>query len=357
MDIDEFLDRELSDLDLEKEAPEKPRGIGQKEASAAGALTDIRAGLSKSSLEQSEQSYMQLWHSLMLQKLKWDSQMYDQLLSLSRQFSITLSHAHDEARRKISQIRDFLARARSMLKEGNKDAPLKLYAQMQEISSSITDIFFEEKKAVQQEIMNFYRELNSAMDSDLIKKVSSQLQQISQIIDSINMSIRTGNFDKASANYLKCIDAYDQVPEGFLQGKNQAGMRLLEIYKRLSIQAEISSLHKQLGTQPVPSISPIALQASPSVPQKPSKRPVLRAQAATNRERYTLRPVQARPKSIQKNEMPAKDRMLAKKIESAKKNIKKGFYNEAWREVEEALNIDPSNVESKVLAAKIKTLQ
>ncbi len=358
MDIDEFLDRELSDLGLDKEIHEEAE-IGQKESSGVGTLGDIKAILAKGDLEKAEQSYMQLWHVLIQQKLKWNGPIYEQLLSLSKEFSLTLSHAHEETKRKINQLYDLLARARSMLKEGKKDAPLKLYAQMQEISNSIPNVFFEEKKAVQQEIMNFYRELSTTIDSDLIRKVSSQLQQINQMIDSINSSIRTGNFDKASADYLKCIDTYNQIPEGFLRSKNQAGMKLLEIYKTLSIQAEISSLQSQLGMQPTIKYLPATTtHPMPSVQQKIIKKPVLRTTTITSREKYIPKPkIQTIAKTAQKSETSAKERMLVKKIENVKKNIRKGFYNEAWKEVEEALNLDPSNVESKVLAAKIKTLQ
>ena len=49
--------------------------------------------------------------------------------------------------------------------------------------------------------------------------------------------------------------------------------------------------------------------------------------------------------------------LLKKKMERAKRNIKKGFYNEAWKDTEEAMQIDPNDVESKALRAKIKTLQ
>lgn len=358
MEIDEFLDRELSDLGQEKSVPEESE-MEQKVSSGAEALGGIKAVLGKGYIDNAEQPYMQLWQELIQQKLKWNSQIYGQLLSLSKGFSQTLGRVHDEAKRKINQVSDFLARARSMLKEGRKDMALKLYAQMQEIIVSIPNIFFEEKRALQQEIMNFYNELNAAIDGDLIKNVSGQLQQISQMIDSINESMRAGNFDRASFDYLKCVGMYGQIPEGFLQSKNAAGLKLLEIYKTLSIQTEISSLQKQLGAQPMPRpMTAAAMQPMPSVQQTTIKRPILRTAAMAARERAMHKTkIQQRPKAMQKREVPEKERMLRKMIENAKNNIKKGFYNEAWKEVNEALNLDPKSIESKVLAAKIKTLQ
>jgi Tfp pilus assembly protein PilF len=43
--------------------------------------------------------------------------------------------------------------------------------------------------------------------------------------------------------------------------------------------------------------------------------------------------------------------------ERAKRNIEKGFYNEASKDIQEALKIDSSDAEAKALHAKIKTLQ
>ena len=45
------------------------------------------------------------------------------------------------------------------------------------------------------------------------------------------------------------------------------------------------------------------------------------------------------------------------KKERAKKNIEKGFYNEASKDIQEALHLDPNDAEAKALHAKIKTLQ
>ena len=136
MDIDEFLDRELADLGSDfKEEKSMDGGPPMAES--------IKPSLSYESLEEAEQSYMQLWHALAQQKLEWSSGIYEQLNSLSRRISGMLRQAHDEAKRKNSQIMELIGRGRISMKEGKKDMPLKIYAQVQEISSSIPNVFFE----------------------------------------------------------------------------------------------------------------------------------------------------------------------------------------------------------------------
>lgn len=247
MDINEFLDRELSDLGLQTGATEKSEISGQlkEELEPSPLFENIKANLSKGNLEQAELSYVQLWHILLQQKLKWNKEIYEQLSAMSRQFSIALITAYNEVKRKALHINELISRARVSLKEGKKELPFKIYSEIQEINNSIPNVFFEEKKFIQEQIMDFYKELKSIMDNELIKRVSALVNDVNQLIERINASISANDMLNAIVNYNKCIELYNQIPEGFLRYKNPIGMRLLEIYKSISIYTEISNLQKQ----------------------------------------------------------------------------------------------------------------
>ena len=58
--------------------------------------------------------------------------------------------------------------------------------------------------------------------------------------------MKSNDIINAIVHYNKCIELFNKIPEGFLRHKNSAGLRLLDIYKSLSIYSEISNLHKQL---------------------------------------------------------------------------------------------------------------
>src|SRR3989338_1921727 len=167
MDIDDFLDRELSELGLgtgKSEEAQAGSGIeGPLEASPL--FESIRANLSQGSLEQADQLYVQLWHILMQQKLKWNKELYEQLSTLSRQFSSALNNAYNDAKRKADHIYELINRARAALKEGKKELPFKIYSEVQEINNSIPNVFFEEKKIIEEQIMDFYKELRNTTDN------------------------------------------------------------------------------------------------------------------------------------------------------------------------------------------------
>lgn len=332
MDIEEFLDRELSELGLQTgrtEKAEKSIELPDFEGDfGLSPLSDsIKASLSKGNLEQAEQSYIQLWRVLLQQRLTWNRELYEQLSVLSRQFSDALNYAYSEIKRKADNISARIAKARELLQQGKKELPFRIYMEIEEINNSIPNVFFEEKRIIQEQIINFYKELKNTTDNELAKRVSALINEISQLTDKINTLIKANDIINATEGYNRCIELYTQVPEGFLRHKNSAGMRLLEIYKTLSIYTEISNLQNQLSMQP------LQLQQ--------------RQQQAYLNPALQDRTVSASPKAI----------MVNSKKERAKRNIEKGFYNEAYKEITEVLGLEPDDAEAKALKAKIKTLQ
>jgi len=330
MDIDEFLDRELSDLGLQTDKTER-QTIGlsdiDSQAESSPLFESIKANLSKGNLEEAEEAYVQLWHLLVEQKLKWNKELYDQLSVLSRQFSSALSYSYAEVKRKADHIYELISRAKAAIKEGKKELPFKLYSEIEGINNTIPNVFFEEKKIISEQIMNFYQELRNATDSELIKRVAILIQEITHLMDKANNSIRANDMINAIVNYNKCIDLYNQIPEGFLKHKNSIGMRLLDIYKSLSIYTEISTLQKQYSER--------AAQAQQQFPS----------------------PSMAQTAQIPAQNASSKSAMLSAKKERAKMNIKKGFYNEAANDIQEALQLEPADAEAKAIHAKLKTLQ
>ena len=347
MDIDEFLDRELSDVDLqtdktEKESFDLPEFKEQIEPSPL--FDNIKANLNRGNLEQAEQSYVQLWHVLTQQKLKWNKELYEQLSILTKQFSSVLNYSYNEVKKRADHINELISRAMASLKQGKRELPFKLYAEIQEISNSIPNVFFEEKKIVQEQIMDFYKELRNTTDNELMKRVSILIQGINQLIEKISASIRSNDMINAIVNYNKCIELYNQVPEGFLRYKNQIGIKLLDIYKSLSIYTEISSLQGHLNQQQVQQ-QHMYQQQKQHQNQQPSQ---------SQQSIPATSSAQANP--MQTNAATASSLLSAKK-ESAKRHIEKGFYNEASKDIQEALQLEPKDAEAKAIHAKIKTLQ
>ncbi len=366
MDIDEFLDRELADLghdssynsaqsDMQPARQPEVQQAPQADDSSP-ILESIKSNLSKGNLEEAEQAYIQLWRVLMQQKIKWNRGIYEQIFTLSRQFLATLEQAFSETKSKSGQISELIGRARNALHDKKKDMAIRIYGQIQEINNSIPNVFFEEKKILKDQIEEFYKELSNVTENELMQKVSELVQQISQIMEKISASISSNDIAAAAADYNKCIELYNQVPEGFLRQKNPLGVHLLEIYKSLSISSEMFELQKQLGSRP---IIPRAMSRNYSA-SAPSSRTFSRARRYSSAAKSSFPPAISQKKSLEELDKPeilSRSGLLKKKREMAKKNIKKGFYNEAWKNIEDALEIAPGDAEAITLKAKIKTLQ
>ena len=278
MDVDEFLDRELVDLDLTK--PDKAASEAVKEITVQKddnlgdipSFDDVNTHLMSGDIEKAEQAYLQLWYALVSQKLKWNKEIYDKLLALSRQFSFMMSKAYSDTKRKSENIHELLGKATVALREGKKNVSFKIYSEVGIIDNSIPNVFFEEKKVIWEQMMDFYKELKTVTDNELIKRVSSLVVEINLILEKINISISQKDFKEAAKGYAKCVELYNQVPEGFLTHKNSIGIRILEIYKLLSIQSEISSLQGQLP--PIPTAQPLQPQEVLHPPM-PDMKPML----------------------------------------------------------------------------------
>ena len=330
MEIDEFLDRELSGLDLNTDdSKETTQNVEEiRSIEPPGLFDNIKASLNKGNIEEAEQSYSHLWHILFDRKLKWDEGLYGQLLTLSRHFLSAINLGSSEVKKKADYIYDLIKKARASLKEGKKDIPYRIYSQVIEAHNSIPNVFFEEKKFLQEQITLFYQELKNTTDNELIKRVYALAQETAQLIDKTGSSLNANDYGSSIASYNKCLEIYSQIPEGFLKSKAPLGIRILEIYKRISIYSEISSLQRQIS-QPLQPQQTAHFVRDMVIPEKVAGKT------------FTL------PKS----------KILDEKRERAKKNIEKGLYNEAFKEIEEALMIEPMDAESKAIHAKIKTLQ
>lgn len=325
MDIDEFLDRELSGLDFATDKPSINEPFSEfpqkkEDFEPSSSLESVKSLLAKGNIEEAEHSYVELWRTLLQQKLKWSRDIYEELLMLSRQFLVELNKAYADVKKKADYINDIIKKARASIQEGKKDLSYKMYAQAVEMNNSIPNVFFEEKKFVQEHITLLYNELRRATDNELINRVYALVHELNQLIDKTNLSIKSNDFSSAILSYNKLIDVYNQVPEGFLRDKASLGIRILEIYKSLSIQSEILSLQKQI------------IQQAVAQPETLSK------------------------ESPSKYSPPASSSVSAKK-ESAKNNMEKGLYSEAYKDIQDVLKIEPNDSEAKVMHAKIKTLQ
>ena len=344
MDIEDFLEKEVSDLGVSTDKTtleSNDEFLGAKDDFEQLSLFDrARKSLAKGDLVSTEQMYNQMWIAILEQKFKWNKQLYDQIGMLNRLLMTSISSTSMEMKKKMENLNLLLIKARNTLKEGKIEAAFKITPQIQEIFNSIPGVFFEEKRAMQEQINDFNRELRMVTDGQLIRKVASSLQEIFELINKVAVAINSNSMQEAMFSYNKCVELFKQIPEGFVKHKNIAALRLLDIYKAVSIYNEILDLERQLGQPPIMS------------------RQVQQAMQNTSRQQEAVKTsVSLREPIRQKTDYEGKEALLKAKNESAKIKIQKGMYDEASKDIEEVIKMNPSDAEAMALRAKIKTLQ
>jgi len=344
MDIDDFLDREVSDLGLSTGKAEPSSTAEQpkiKDTELSPLMENIRAQLLKGNIDLAEQSYVQLWNSLFQQKLKWNKELHEQLSMLSKMFQSAINQTFDSTKRKSDHISELISRGRASLNEGRRDIPFKIYATAEETVNSIPDAFFEQKRVIQEQVMAYYKDLRNSTDNELINRVANLVQEVNRLIDRINTAIGRNDMVNAILNYNKSVELYNQIPEGFLRHKNAAAIRLLQIYKSLSINNEITALQKEMAA---------------GIPYPEAPHNLSSPQISLPKEINDKLNIFQKPAS-EDSSFKSRILLLKEKKERAKRNIEKGFYSEASRDIEEALKIEPKDAEAKAINAKIKTLE
>ena len=254
MDIDDFLDRELNELGLplndaekaQKESTPEQAGSNSDNIDMLQLYENVKTCLSNDNLDEAEKAYVKLWSMFQKQDLKWDKDIFERLVYISRQFSSVLASKYEDVKQKLSKINELISKARSALNAGQNDSAFKIYVQISEINNSLPNIFFAEKRMMQEQIFDLYRDLKNTTDNELVKRVSTLIQDIYNLFASINSAIASNDQQSAVQGYKKLIELYSQIPEGFLRHTNAVGLKILEIYKRLSIHTEISNLQNHL---------------------------------------------------------------------------------------------------------------
>src|SRR3989338_1700670 len=228
MDVDEFLDRELSELglvtDKAKDAnisvsagADANKGadnvnfndLKSETSSSSPLFENIASNFNKGSIEDADKYYSQLWQILFQQKLKWSKELYDQMITLNNHLIEALGRSYSESKKSAARIYELIKNARDSLKEGKKEASYKIYSEIEELDRSIPSVFFEEKRVIREQINMLSEELRIATNNELVKRVSALVQDINKLIDKANAMINFNDFANAVLSYNQCLESYN----------------------------------------------------------------------------------------------------------------------------------------------------
>lgn len=243
MDIDDFLDKELSGIGKEPATA----GLVKKEFGKYEKILDgINKHIQKNELVEAEKLYSRLWHKITDEKLTWDESLCISLTEINKRLIGILVGLSGKIKEKTNIIDSLMAKVRNDLKKGKTRSAVTAYSEIIETYDGFPDVFLVDKRGIHNEILMLYRELKQGIEKNFFQDLDSKVVQIRNFIYSTETELQRNNFSQAIKYYTNCLSLYNALPSGFLMHKIQLSNKILELYKEITITLEISNLKTKI---------------------------------------------------------------------------------------------------------------
>ena len=384
MDIDEFLDRETKET-FEEAKEAEPMAAKSKIEPETGGLklehpdiieevkkyvkkddyfNEINLALEKNDFSTAEKIYYRLWAKL-TDNIIWDKDIYSNLAKIGSEMQEALNRVYSEASKKKILAQDLLDKSKQNIAQGNHQAALNLYSELTDIHNDMPAFLYEEKRKMHNEILQLYIELREKIDSIFLNKFNASLSRIKQMINDAASGLKSADLSNAKSTYLDIVKIYNNLPAGFLSEKISIAEDILELYKEISITLEIDELESQLGIGRIqkiefsaektekPKKEPLQMQTQPkkaaiddSAIKKLREEIVKLREISPQKKRGSAesmkKPLEKADKGIE-----LKNLLIKRRIDMAKLKIGRGLYDDAKKDAESILRLDPDNAEAK----------
>ena len=345
MDIDKFLDKELKEqIDTEVKAEFGDKLSPAQVPEQAPELTEKGEVKYEGSINQ----FFGLWDKISELKLKWDPNLYDELKGTAEKAKQELYKASINFERQKKDIKHLIGKALDEIDKKDYDSAKKHFDEVSGMLEKLPDFLMDQKKEIGREIFALSQKLHEGMDRKFTSDFWGSALKIENFLKDALLCFNAANLEKAKVLYEKALEEYKGLPKGFTQKKLELGSNLLKLYKELSIQMQINELQQQLsisgssykgidGYERLKQISDITS----------AKNPILNATLPGN---FKLAPAASMALS---SDRALLNRLILRKLDRARVNLKKDLYAEAKRNLEAVLRVDPENKEAKKLLGSV----
>ena len=327
MDIDEFLDKELQS-ENRQEAKEKAAEKPEMEE-----VSDEK----KDSIKR----FLDLWNKISEAKFKWDEKVYNEINGAGEGIKKELDNITLAVERQKKAIKRLIGKALSEIENKGYDAAANLYSEISDMRDKIPEFMLEEKKDLNNEIFVLYEKLHNNIDAKFIKDFKASILEADGFINDSSSAMGTGDVEKSKVLYEKALESYRALPNGFLQKKIELGRKLLGLYKELSIRTQIYGLQEQLGIGSFSYANADRLKTLSEMVKKRSSYGDDLASATSMNE-----PGHVPSKALLNS-------LIARKLERARINLEKELYEDARKNLDAVLKVDPRNADARELLSKI----
>lgn len=338
MEIDEFLDKEMQSEKVQEvkekvaeKAAEKP--VMEEKKPEVEEVSSVNKG--------SVKRFLELWVKISEAKLKWDEKIYKEINDAGESVKKELESITLVVGRQKKSVKRLIGKALSEIENKNYDTAAKLYSEISDMRDKIPEFMLEEKKELNNEIFALYEKLHNNIDAKFINDFKASLLEVDKLINDSSSAMSSGDIEKSRVLYEKAMESYRALPNGFLQKKIELGSKLLGLYKELSIRTQIYELQEQLG---------IGRFSYASADRLRKLSEMVKGREST----YGKSLIEGA--AINEQHVPSKallNSLIARKLERARINMEKELYEDARKNLDAVLKVDPRNLEAKELLSKI----
>ena len=219
-------------------------------------VAGIKSLLENKQFDQVEDAYDSLWKKVANGNYAWDKGLHEELLAINDQIGKVIGGLYGEFTKKSQLIRQMAAQAQSYLLAKQPEEALKIYNELSAHLESLPTLLYQEKKALEREILRLYRDIHEAQGALASQKAAMLSRTMSEQIGRLRPYLLSGNIPLAMDHYSRLLSLYAQLPSGFLPLKASMGREMTQMYKLLAIQVEIEMLKRQLHPLTQRRISP-----------------------------------------------------------------------------------------------------
>ena len=329
MNVDEFLDKEIQ-AEKKEDIEKRPVPIE---------VTKEERDIIK--------HYFELWNKVSEVKFKWDNELYTELNKSAKKVKDRIDKLLPTIKREKGIIKQLIEKAVSELERGKYESATRLYSEISDMRNSIPDFLLEEKKELNKEIFQLYEKLHDKIDSKFINDFNDSIVKVENLIRNSFSSLRIGRLEPAKDFYENALEVYITLPNGFLAQKIELGEGLLTLYKELSLHLQIKKLQQQLAKK-----STQGYKFKDSDDNLKVMSEIIKNKVKASEEKLSkfsdLGAVSAQEQQHVHNKTLL-TRLIARKLDRAKINLKKGLYKEAKKNINAILKVDSDNAEAKQL--------
>ncbi len=337
MDMDEFLENEAGQRENDATKTEAQNPVIPEKPKEAPAQINTEGSIGQ---------FQQFWSKISDAKLKWDSKLYNEVAETAEKAKQELYKASINLDKDKKSIKYLIGKALDHLDKKNYDEASKLYSDIGAMRDKIPDFLMEEKKELDKEIFALSQKLHEGMGRAFTSNFWTAVNKIETGIKDAFLSFDAADLERTKSLYEQALQDFKSLPNGFTQKKLEIGESLLKLYKELSIQLQINELQQQLS---IKGNSYKGINGYEKLRQLADT-----AESISGPLQGSIYAPLKFPAGIQQmSDRSLLNRLILRKLDRARINLKKELYHEAKRNLDSVLRVDPENKEAKKLLGSI----